>query len=305
MRYEAAQAEAIPDMNEIVTSREQFYVPVSLDTHDIFCFDEREIAEVEGHDHEDSLEQLFTMVTPEDYIHLAGGILGPSHNLAVMQEVAAPGSISSFEDHAELTVPMFIGAGVRAGVHSDLAAEEGKYMRLDSDGDVGCGYALKRRPISGLIAERGDEIVADAMGLRPELFKGPEYGRFASAVVDAHGRLAGRDDFAPHGRRVVLTAAAKGAKLMLMHGNHVGEDGIINLVPNTSIKSDRALKAGLPAYSQDSWAAAEANDRVRHLHPHDPVQQQIAELIDTIGTMRALDVKRIVVRRPEGFALAA
>jgi hypothetical protein len=84
---------------------------------------------------------------------------------------------------------------------------------------------------------------------------------------------------------------------MLVTGTHVAQDGIINDKPNSSLQSGDALHANLPAYEHDSWATAEIYERLRHLYPYDKQELAIADLIDTIGTMRALKVERIAVRR--------
>jgi hypothetical protein len=266
----------VPSDNEIVAVREQFYVPASLDEHVIFCGDDREAAEAIG-----------------IYIHLFGGALNVAYNLAVMQEALSPDSVKdSFQARAVETVAAMKAAGTRPGVHSDTIAEK------DAQG-IGCGYAGQRGPISGLIFERGEDIITDAKNLRPELFEQPESHSFARAAVDAHGRLATRAGFLTDGRAEVMGSVEEGASLMLVKGEHVAEEGIINLVPETSIDSSAANKAGLAVYDQDSWAAEDINRRLAHLHSYDGAKQAIAELIDTVGTMRALGVKDIAVRRPQ------
>lgn len=293
----------MPATQEIIGQRERFYVPLSLDTHYVFCFDEREEAEalaVDGHE----FAAEFDLANPEDYIHWAGGALNAAYNLTVVEEAVNPGSVTdSFESRTETVMPALLAARVRIGVHSDMQTEE--QAAVAPSGKVGCGYAELRQQISQLIAERGEEIIADAAVLRPELFEELEDDNFAHSVVAAHSRLAERKGFFTSGRRVVLTAAAKGAKVMLVKGNHVADKGILNLVPDTSIRSSEAIRAGLPVYNQDSWAVEEANDRIRHLYPFEKRHQQIAELLDTIGTMRALSVEEIAVRRPEDIAQAA
>lgn len=294
-----APAEAISNVNEILGSREPFFGAVSLDTHYIFCFDERGIAEASAD--APGLEAI----TPDTYIHVAGGSLNVPYNHAVLEETARPfGVTGSFRDRVEDTVPVLIGAGIKAGVHSDVLTEKGNRIHDRSEGPVGCGYAESRGLISLRIAEQIAAIVNDAASLRPELFQGPQDYNLAHAIGAAHGRLAERQGFLGNGRLAVMAAAGKGAGIMLMRGKHTGREGIINLVPGSSLDSDQASGAGLEAYNQDSWAVQEANDRVRDAYPHDAHQQQIAELIDTIGTMRVLGVEDIVVRRPEELQAA-
>lgn len=271
-----ASGNAVPAGNEIIAVRERFYAPVSLDRHLIFCGDDREAAEA-----------------TDIYVHLFGGALNIAYNMAVMQETLSPDSVKdSFKTRAVETVTAMKAADMRPGVHSDTNAEQaGK--------GIGCGYAGQRGPISGLIFQRSEEIIADAESLRPELFKRPESYEFARAVTDAHGRLASRPGFLTDGQAEVMSAAEAGATLMLVEGEHAAEEGIINLIPDTSIDSDAANKADLAVYDQDSWAAEAINHRLAHIYSYDQLKQAIAELIDTVGTMRALGVKDIAVRRPQ------
>jgi hypothetical protein len=299
MGYEDADVEAIPDMSNIVASRERFYIPVSLETHDIFCGDERQRADIS----DTSGGSHVTIISPEEHINWFGGGLNVAYNMTVMQETLQPDSvIDSFESRTASFVPLLMSVGVRVGVHSDVQSEQGTRVRTDVEGAVGCGYAEKRQQISQFIQECGKEIVADAIELRPELFCKPNDDEIAQAIVAAHGRLAERKDFFTNGRRVVLAAAAKGAKVMLVEGEHSATEGIINRVPHTSLHGDEAAKADLATYNHDSWAVEESNARMQHLYPHDRHQQQIAELIDTIGTMRLLGVEKIAVRRPASSA---
>lgn len=282
------------DNKEVIAPRERLYVDVSLDTHEIFCFDERGIAEAETH------VPGIEAATPDAYIHWAGGGLNIVFNQAVIDEANKPFSVTdSFERRTSRVVPVLFEAGLKPGVHSDVTAEGGNTIRPTPEGPVGCGYGEKRSQISLWIAENGTEVVRDAADLRPELFDGPDDHNFAHAVVAAHSRLVDRPGFITDGRRVVIAAAVEGSRVMLVEGEHTGTVGVFNLVPGTSFDSHTAAKEGLEAYSQDSWAVEEANDRLRHKYPYDKRQQQIAELIDGIGTMRALGVEDIVVRRPE------
>ncbi len=275
------------DQDEIVKGREQFYVPASLESNDVNCSDEREPVGVEE---------------PYVYIHWFGGVLKPVYNLAVIKEVTEPGSVQdTFEQRVRSTVPVLRDvAGISAGVHTDEACEgDAKMDTARVDGDVGCGYALKRQDISGLIVARRTAVIADAMSLQPELFQSSQDMTYANEVVDAHKRLSERESFFTTGRKVVLSAVELGAKPMVVRGEHIGDTGIINTDPDTTIMSDQAFKAGMPVYNQDSGSLNQAYDRIRHIYPYDRRLQQIAELIDTIGTMRALGVTDIAVRRTQ------
>jgi hypothetical protein len=268
--------ENMQDNDEIMRSRELFMVPVSLDENEVFCGDDR----------------------PADidiYIHMFGGALNTAYGFVIMKEISEPGSVSdTFEDEVHSVVPVILHvAKVNAGVHSDQHTEQGSTLKTaEIDGDIGCAYALKRREISGGIFQDGDLLIGQLEQLRPELLESEADRAFASSVVAAHGRLAKRDGFFTSGRRVALAAASEGAPTTTVTGEHAANSkGIINLEPNTSLHTRLAQEASLPAYMEDSWAVKEINDRLRSLYPYDSRQQEIAEAIDTLGTMRALGLK--------------
>ncbi len=276
------------DQDEIMHEMEQFYVPASLEENDVFCGDEREPAGV-----------------TEPYIHWFGGILKPVYNLAILKEATQPSSVTdTFEDRVRSTIPVLRDvAKVNPGVHSDDTCEAGDQLDIDkTDGDVGCGYADKRAGISQLIAQTGTDIISDAMTLQPELFESAQDFEHAKMVVRAHASLAERETFFTSGRKVVLTAVEQGSKSMVVKGAHVGETGVINRDPASTIDSGEAFKAGLPTYNQDAGLLEQVYDRIHHLYPYDKRLVQIAELIDTIGTMRALGVKDIAVRNAKQAA---
>lgn len=285
MRYETAQAEAIPDMkNEILASREPFFTgDVSLDTHYVFCGDKRGVIGI------------------EDYVHMFGGVLNSSYNLLILHETAQPGSVTKpFDEYAEELVPVMKRLGVNPGIHSDHKTEQGESLLLSkTDGPVGCVYAKERAAISRLIADSPDVIIHEAAALRPELFQDTLAHSVAHAIAAAHGRLADREGVVSNGRSAVLRAAAGGAKGVVVDGETEAKAvGIINLGEG-SMRSQPAMAAGLPAYVQDAWAAAEIFDRAHDLYPQNKEQALIAETIDTIGTLRALGIppEDIAVRR--------
>jgi len=281
---EQAEIQNAEQTEQQETAREQFYVPVSLQHNKVFCGDER--API-GFD--------------EDFIHVFGGALNIPYNFMVLKEAAQPGSVTdSFTDETASLVPVVNEAAeAQFGVHSDTSAEHGDHFHADQQGGkIGCGYGELRAPISAGIAEHRADILAEAKTLRPELFQAEEDTAFGEAVITAHGRLAERQTcFQDGGRAVVLAAIEKGSPVMLVQGAHVGKDGIINLRRNTSLRSGEALAANLAAYNQDSWAVEDAFDKISHLYPYDKRHFQIATLIDTIGTMRALGVENIETRR--------
>lgn len=285
MRQPHPTAEAIPDIkNEIVASREPFFDDsISLETNYVLCGDKRGAIGI------------------EDYVHLFGGGLNTPYNLLILNEVDRPGSVTkAFDAYAGTVIPVMQGAGINVGVHSDRNTEQGETFELEkTDGAVGCVYAKERPFISRLIADNADEVINAAVSLRPELFQDPATRSFAYAVAAAHGRLADREGVVSDGRSAVLKAATSGAKTAVVDGESEAKAvGLINLGKG-SMRSRTAMDAGLPAYVQDSWAAAEIFDRVSDLYPQGRDQALIAELIDTVGTFRALGIpdEDIAVRR--------
>ncbi len=285
MRQPQPPAEAVPDIKEeVVASREPFFDDgISLDTHYVLCGDKRGAIGI------------------DDYVHLFGGGLNTPYNLLVLQEVSQPGSVTkAFDAYAGSIIPIMQGVGINVGVHSDRDTEQSEILANErTGGPVGCVYARERPLISRLIADRADEIVGMAVTLRPELFQHPTAQGFAYAAAGAHGRLADREGVVSDGRSAVLSAASNGAKTAVVHGESEAKAiGIINLGMG-SIKSGAAMDAGLPAYVQDSRAAAEIFDRVYDLYPQGSDRAQIAELIDTVGTFLALGIPEedIAVRR--------
>ena len=268
---------------ELLDSREPFFTKVSLYINTVFCGDERPSSEI-----------------LEDYIHWFGGALNPAYNLDIMQEAQNPGSVKhSFEQRAAEVTSDLMEAGIKVGVHSDTQADPtGKLDTSKEDGSVGCGYAGLRREISTLIVDRAEEILTDAQKMRPELFQSEADTEAAFSVIRAHSALANRPDYLTSGRRVVLAAEKSGAVTMLVVGEHVAEDGIFNLDPNSSLRSGEAFLKGQATYDHDSGSLYQAYDRLSEKYPHDKRLMQIADLIDALGTMRALGVKRIAVRRP-------
>lgn len=280
-RMDAAVSPAEQDV--IITSREHLYGQVSLETNDVICGDDREPIDYKGL-----------------YIHWFGGELNPVYGLNILKEATQPGSVTgSWEQSVESTVPILRDvAGVSGGVHSDDTCEGDGKLKVDqADGDVGCGYALLRSDISELIVARRQLIIADAMNLQPELFESPQDIKYANDTIDAHDRLTKLDGFFTTGRGVVLTAIKQGAKPVVVRGKHTATTGIINEDASSSFDTGQAIKENLPAYDHDAGSLNEAYDRIHHLYPYDKRLRRIAGLIDTIGTMRALGVTDIAVRR--------
>jgi hypothetical protein len=268
------QAEAVGNGHETIGRREAFYGPASLDKDPIFCGDDRN----------------------KEGIQLFGGVVNIAYNEAVLEEVVKPGSVTdSLEGRVEAKTAALIREGMHPGVHSDENAEEGNRLKEHSEGSVGCAYAELRAAISEGIGDLGSELIDQAARLRPELFEQPDDYEFGLAVTAAHGRLAKRKDFQAPGRKVVLAAASKGAKTTVYEGGHIAGNAISNEEPATRFDGSGAMNEGLPAYNHDAWAAEEIARRLND--PSDSKQRQIANLIDMLGTVRALGVGDTLVRR--------
>jgi hypothetical protein len=267
--------------SEVLRERERFYVSATLEDY-LFCGDDR---------------------TKEALLSLFGGVLNISYNQQVLQEAVHPGSVNKpFDQTAREQTILIINKGglPNAGVHSDTGAEGEHAHDIDvskADGKVGCGYAELRGSISSLIVERADEIMELARTLRPELFATDQDEAQTRRLIAAHGRIAGRSSILPPGRQIVLSAKEAGAHSMVVDGPHTSKTGIINLRKNTKMDKTAAANAGLPTYTHDEWVALEVFDNLHDFFPYDKRMFDQGETIDTIGTMLALGVEEIAVRR--------
>lgn len=268
------QAETFANGHETIGHREAYYTAASLDTDPIFCGDDRN----------------------QEGIQLFGGVLNLAYNEAVLEEVNNPGSVTdSLLSRVEAMTAKLQENGMHPGVHSDTRTEGGSELRDDAEGPVGCAYAELRKAISRLIGENGGGFVEEAERLAPELFEKPGSHEFGLAVAAAHGRLAGRDSFQAPGRKLVLGAISKGASKTVYQGEHIASDAIRNNRPGTRFDGPAAIKDGLPAYNHDGWASEEIAARLND--PSDPIERQIAGVIDWLGTIHALGVEAALVRR--------
>lgn len=269
----------------VLQSHEMFYdQQVTLDENELFCIDERESDQ-------------------DGYIHAGGGALNIAFNLAIMREIKEPGSVNqtTFADDARATTGL-LKTVCKPGVHSAEEIEGDStavHDHNDEGKDVGCGYAAGRQAISASIAENGDALVALTKELRPELFQLESADDFAQQVVDAHRRMADTTSYFSSGRDALSAAREAGADTMNVRGTHNGRDGIINLVPNSSMSTNTANRASMATYDHDGWATAEIYDRLHSVMPYNPTEIAIAETIDILGTMKFLHVENFAVRRPE------
>jgi hypothetical protein len=272
--------EFMPQTNELLASREPYFAEVDIETSDIFCGDEREPLGVK-----------------EPYIHMFGGALNvPFNSLIVTAATDLNTPLPTLAAAATADIFALKAANIQGlGVHSDTHAEEGEDFQRDrQDGKVGCGYSELRQHISHTIVKNRNEILDDAERLFPELFADLEGYAMAQRIISSHEALAGRADTLGTGRSVVQAAIKAGAKVMLVDGNHVATQGIINTQPGTSFKSGEALRDGLPTYDHDHWAGQELFKRTGS--KLDPRMFQRASIIDAIGTMKALGVTEIARR---------
>ena len=263
--------------SEVLRTREPYFVEADLRKLPVFCGDERE---------GDGL-----------YIHEFGGIGNTAYNLMVLSEHAQPGSVEEPIDATVVSlVPILRERGINAGVHSDEHAENSATLQTDKEiGKIGCGYLELRQPISKLIIERGREIVSILKEKDPVLYGNQHNRERAFDFCRAHGRMLERPIFAP-GRKIALAAVKAGAPHNVVRGDHVGKVGILNKRSGT-LDSTRALRDGLPTYNHDSWAAVDTFDAIKDLYPYDRTDFEIANDVDAVGTMLALGVEDIEVRR--------
>ncbi|HET8709233.1 MAG TPA: hypothetical protein VFL85_03035, partial [Candidatus Saccharimonadales bacterium] len=231
------------------------------------------------------------------YIHVFGGVANTAYNAEILSRATEEGVRHSTFEHAIAAAAKGCkNAGVAAGVHSDTHSETAHEIDLASSEPIGCGYIKLRRDISREIADNAVAIIAAAESSRPELFTDPDDTSFAHAVVQAHVSLAANDEYFGESRAVAGAAIAEGAPTMLVDGDHVATQGIINLASDTTIDSGTAFEAGKSIYVHDAWASEQLAKNYGNARNFSAKSWQIADLIDAIGTMRALGVTTIAVR---------
>lgn len=275
-------AELMSTDSELLTSHEPYFLSnVSLENANIFCGDER--------------KALYN----EAYLHVFGGVANAAFNAVVMTRATdtTPFATTFCEAVRRVAADCRV-MHIKAGVHSDTHAETTGHLALEGDAPIGCGYIKLRAAISQMIGKDPDKIVGEAERLRPELFSDPADTSFAHTVVATHRELAADTAFFGEGSRAVAAAAIEaGAPSMLVDGDHVAHEGIINLRPGTAIDSNQAAAADRSVYVHGAWVGGELVAQLPALQPLGGKQWEIAELIDTIGTMWALGVDTIAVRR--------
>lgn len=269
----------MPDRtSELLRTRERYFVEADLKKHKVLCGDERPADDI--------------------YIHLFGGVANTAYTLMALQEAQSEGSVSTPLDKAVVdTFNELDQAGIDAGVHSDDHSEHGEAIRTDvKDGDIGCGYLKLRQAISQGIADKEDEIVKILEEQDPELYGMEQNREKARGFARAHGRLATRDIFAP-GRQIALAAIEAGAPSNVVRGDHVGKHGILDKRRGYTFDSAAAFDDGKPTYDHDSWAAKDTYVEIKDNYPFDETDYEIANDVDAVGTMLALGVEEIAVRR--------
>jgi hypothetical protein len=267
---------------EILGAHERFFVSgVSINTHRIFCGDER--------------KPLLAGV----FIHVFGGAANTAFNTQILAQATKKGSrLATFMQAASETAKALVSHGIAAGVHSDTHSETSNEINPESTAPIGCGYIKLRRAISQTIAANPDAIVRLAESLCPEFFTDPADTTFAHSIVKSHMQLAASDAFFTHSSREVATAALReGAPGMLVNGDHTATLGIINLQRGTTIDSGTAFNDNKSIYVHDAWASRAMAEHYDAAQAFTDKEWHIADLIDAIGTMQALGVTEIAVRR--------
>lgn len=301
------KAEMNPEQQSLLESREQYAGPTEpLESADKNCGDERDLARGKTSNMQAAVvdegaalevDTAVSQAASEDkpYIHIFGGGLFPAYTGMVLKLVENE-AVPTFAQAAVDTIETLRARGiVGLGVHSDTHAEHDTTFHADhTEGPVGCGYAQKRGVISQLIHDDKDKILRDIQQLRPDLFEDEANLVFAHQVFAAHGLLAQDTQRLGSGREVVVAAAKTGAPTMVVDGDHVAKDGIINDFDGTSFRSGQAYAEGNPVYVHDIWASTPI---LANLYPETPLAKlEIASLIDIVGTMRALGVETIAYR---------
>lgn len=267
------------EVSEILATREPYFYPVTIETADINCGDERG-------------QGL--------YVHIFGGALFVPYNILVVSELHNPGSQQSFADISSVVIPQLQERGIAGqGVHSDEHAEHGSDFHTDFalTDPIGCGYANLRAIISQLIVDRPEDVLVAASALQPGRLTNPSDLTAAHDIIAAHGRLASNAARLGTGRAVVRAALDQKTGMMVLPGDHVADTGIANWRLGTSLNSSEALNAGLPTYDHDMWASNELYSRLRDIYPFDSQLFELASLIDVAGTMLALNATKLAARQ--------
>lgn len=273
-------------INDIVVDRERFFSHVDLYKNQIFCCDDR-------------------ASKIQNYVKIFGGLLNISFNTSILQFINEPADYNdtNFVQQTESTARLLHNLNIKAGVHSDYSHEHGE--SFDSHSlchDIGCAYGERRQLISSLIAERDMQILNLATKLRPELFITNNDIYYAYKVIAAHKHFASSNHYFDFNSREVIEAAIQaGAPFMVVVNQHSSSStAIVNLVENTSLQTTKSLEAGLPSYNHDSWAWLAIYNKISYLYPStNTLQAEIAEFIDTLGTILTLGIKQelIAIRR--------
>lgn len=271
------------DKSQLSLLFEKYKFQVSLEHDQIFCGDDR--------------------ASTLKYIHLMGGGLNLVYTMTVLNETITNDSqqnsnflkdtISRFETLKNLS-------GAKLGVHSDDKAETEDQIDLSRlSGPIGCKYAEARQAISAHIYNSAEHILEVVDHVNPTLIALKSDREFANSVVKAHGRLSATNTkyFKGSGGRAVVIAAIKetSAESMLVFGDHNASSGLINTSSNTSYDSALAAKDGNPFYDHDLWAVLNifSSTSVSNIFPYDLRQVEIANMIDTVGTLDLLGVDKI------------
>ena len=237
-------------------------------------------------------------------IRMFGGGANPIFQLTVMEEIYKPGSITgkTFESDIRTGVKVLKEvANCKPAVHSQFSTEQhDSEISADNSEDIGCAWIKLRQTLSQNLSDNRVELLRGAKTLRPELFTDEKADDFATKYFDASARIAAANDYFSTGRKVAVEAAKAGAATINVRGEHApNADGEINLVENEGMDGAAANAAGLPAYDHSSWATAKIYQRLNNLYPYDARELAIADLLDTLNTLDALNVQKRAVRRPQ------
>lgn len=279
---EQYQPESSNQKRELLQKFERFVVAgISIFKHKVFCGDERE------------------PLTNEMYLHVFGGAANTAYNTEVLARAKTKGfRAKTYAKAVSAAAKAFKAVSIAAGIHSDTHSEKGAALDPEGEGEIGCGYVKLRRAISRKIADDPAAVVAEAESLRPELFTDPSDTSFGHMIAQSHASLADDDEFfSENSRKVAAAAMEEGAPSMLVAGNHTAREGIINLIAGTTFDSASVNKSGMSSYWHDAWGSSQMAAAYDNAKEFTHKEWEIADTIDAIGTMWALGVETIAVRR--------
>jgi hypothetical protein len=282
---------SISPIQQELEHRENFFVPVYLGSTPINCGD---------HQSNDTNELL---------IRVFGGTLNFAYLLSVLGTIYHPSQNQPpFIEQVHSTTNLLNQIrALHCGVHGDSQSEN----QSSSDPNIAptdpvvCNYAQNRTAISRYIFQNGNSILDEAQRMDSNLARNSSDYKFAQGVIVANYILSEtkKENFFGKysGKMAIQVALREGAPILSSDRPKYYQLGIINEVPNTTFDTNAANQANQGAYTHDSWAVHDIMEELQAYAPTNSRHVQIANLIDTIGTMQFIGVENVALRSQDAI----